>query len=442
MSKRGVSRKMLIIAICIVIIVVTAIIGYYYIAQPFAKAREVLIGQVVSLTGSAAGFGIGYQWGALKAIEDINKLGGVLVEGRRVPVRLITYDDGSDPAKTSALAVQLVTIDNVIALLGSGPPTFNNPLSVVADKYETPFICAGPFEPWWVAGPYKYAWNVGFRIGQPVPAGDPRAGKRGYTILDVFFSFTDKFADQTNRKVAVLALDDADGRGWYMIFGPALKERGYEPYEIERNFGLYPPGTTDFSSLILAWKEAKCEILWGNLPGVDFGVLWRQAAALGWRPKMAIIGRAALFYEDVSAWGGDLPLGIATEIWWDPAYPYSGIGGRTSKSLAEEWVKEMGYFVNRIAGFGGYAYTQLLLDAIEKAGTLDKKAINKAIGESTATILTGPVRFTDMHDSPVPLVLGQWVKTDKPWIWECPIVYSDHPEIKPTHEPIFPLPPS
>jgi ABC-type branched-subunit amino acid transport system substrate-binding protein len=403
--------------------------------------KEVIIGQVVSLTGPAAGFGQGYAWGASKAVEDINKLGGVKVGERRIPVRLITYDDESDPTKTASLATQLVLVDNAIALLGSGPPTFNNPISVIAERYKTPFICAGPFEPWWASGPYNYAWNIGFRIGAPIPAGDPRAGKPGYTILDVFFGFTDKFADQTNRRVAVVACDDADGRGWYSIFGPALKAKRYEAYRVEENFGLYPPGTTDFSSLVLAWKEARCEILWGNLPGVDFGILWRQSVVLGWRPKMAIIGRAALFYEDISAWGGDLPLGIATEIWWDPSYPYPGIGGRTSASLAEEWVKEKGIFVNRIIGFGGYAYMQLLLDAIERAGKLDKEAINKAIAETNMTILTGPVKFTAEHDAPVPLVLGQWIKTDKPWVWECPVVFSPHPGIRPTHEPIFPLPP-
>jgi len=423
---------------------VTATTATTPITTPTAPpaGEEIRIGTVQSLTGSHAGFGFGTLWGVQKAVEDINALGGVKVGGRRIPVRLITYDDGSDPSKTAALVTQCITVDNVVAMIGNDPPALGNPQCVTADRLRTPMVIASPFEPWYAAGPYTYVWNIGFNIGTPPPPGDPKYGKRGYTILDVIFGFTDKFADQTNRRVAVVACDDGDGTAWYAIFGPALAERGYKPYRVEEKFGLYPPGTMDFSSLITAWKEYGAEILWGNLPGVDFGTLWRQAKLLGWRPKLAYLGRGALFYDDVVAWGGDLPLGVACEVWWDPCYPYPGIGGRTSGSLAEEWVKEKLTPPNRMLGYSGYPKAQLLFDAIERAGSLDKEAINRALAETdNVIVLTGPVKFTDKHNSPVPLVIKQWVKTDKPWVWEDVVVYSDHPDIPAQREPIFPLPP-
>ena len=161
---------------------------------------------------------------------------------------------------------------------------------------------------------------------------------------------------------------------------------------------------------------------------------------MGYRPKIAIPARAALYYEDISAWGGDLPWGVATEIWWDPSYPYKGIGDTTPASLYERWYKETGRPLNRGIG-AAYDVTQILLDAIERAGTLDKEEINKAMAATDGVFINEYTKFTDTHDSPTPITFGQWLKTDKPWVWECPVVYSQHPQLKPTSEPIFPLPP-
>ena len=405
-------------------------------------AAEIRIGGPLSLTGAMSAFGQGLNFGHLKAVEDINKLGGVNVGGRKLPIKYIAYDDASDPTKAASLASQLILADKVDALVhGNGPPVTTGPICVTADRYKVPYLMGSPLEPWWAGGPYKYAWSILFRIGMPIPSGDPRAGMPGYSILDIFFALTDKYRAQTNEKVALLAADDADGRGWYGAFPPALVDKGYEPLGTDRNLGLYPPGTTDFSSMIREWRDNKCEILWGNLPGPDFGIAWRQCAELGYRPKIAIAARAALFYEDVSAWGGNLPWGVGVEIWWDPTYPYKGIGDTTPASLAERWYTETGKRLNRNIAFG-YSAVQILADAFERAGTLDKEAVNNAIANTDGMFMTGRIKFIpDTHDSPTPLTYGQWVKTDNPWVWELPIVLSFFPDLKPTHDPIFPLPP-
>jgi len=404
--------------------------------------EEILIGSSISLTGPMAAFGEGVLFGRRKAIEDINNQGGVSIGGRKMFIRDIVYDDGSDPAKAASNASQLILSDGVVALVhGNSPPVTMNPLSVAADRFKVPLIMGTPFEPWWAAGPYQYAWNILFRIGTPIPEGDPRAGKPGYTIIDNYLAFTNRFRDSTNGVAAVITTDDVDGRGWYGIFPRVLADNGYKPVGVERNLGLYPPGTTDFSSLIREWKNAEAEIMWGNLPGPDFGVVWRQCASLGYRPKLALIGRAAVNYEDVAAWGGDLPLGVATEVFWTPSLPFKGIGGRTAESLANEWIQATGRPVNWSIGYG-YAAVQIFADAVERAGTLDREAINKAIGETEGEFMCGYVKFIkETHDSPIPGAIAQWFKTDKPYVWEAHIVLSLHPNIKPTRDPIFPLPP-
>jgi branched-chain amino acid transport system substrate-binding protein len=413
--------------------------------------KEILIGTPAPMTGMFAGFGEGCGFGMKAAVEDINKQGGVSLKkyGKKLPVKLIVRDVESDPMKTATLAEDLCVRDKVNALLSPDEPvTIHGPVATVADKYKVPHVIGGgPFEPWngmrmEVKPPWEYTWLLGFRIVMPYPKGDFRA-RPGYTIKDTWFGMMNEFGPKTNKVAGVLASDDPDGVGWYGLFPGALKEWGCKVIGMDKKLGLFPMGTTDFTPIIKEWKDNNVEILWGNCPGPDFGTLWRQSRAQGFKPKIAMIGRAPLFYVDAKSWGGDLPWGVGVEVWWDKAYPPDscpGIGGTTAKSLYERWTKATGQPLNPAIGHG-YFEMQVMLDAIKRAGALDGAAINKAIAETDMKTISGRVKFIkEQHFSGIPLFVGQWVKTDKPYVWELPIVYSQHDWLKPTHKPVFPIP--
>jgi len=413
---------------------------------------EIRIGACESVTGMFSGFAGGAVFGLKAAVDDINKLGGVYVEeyGRKLPVKLIVANNESDPSKAGTLASDLVLRDKVHLLVnGAGPATMFNPQAIIAERHKIPYLAGfGPLEPWQAARqaadpPWQYIWAVGFAIATPAPAGDFRAGKPGYTIMDTWFSFMDMFGDQTNKTVAVLASDEPDGRGWYVTFAPELEKRGYNVIGEEKELGLDPIGTTDFSANIKEWKDNNCEVLWGNTPGPDFGTQWRQCHAMGYVPKIVLVGRATLFYEDVSAWGGDLPQGVGAEGIWGAEYPpesFPGIGDTTPKTLFERWFEETGRPLNQGIGYA-YAAMQVLVDAIERAGTLDGTALNKAIGETDIPSINGRVVFPpEEHHCRFPLTMRQWMKTDKPWVWENPVIYSAHDFVRPTAQPMFPIP--
>jgi len=435
------------------IIVVAGALIFGGCAKPAPTGpEEILIGACESVTGVFSGFCAGGTFGLRAATEDINKQGGVYVEeyGRKLPVKLIVVDNESDPAKASTLANDLVLRDKVHVLVNSpGPCTLFNPQSAVAEQYKIPYIAGeGPLEPWQGARmeaspPWQYTWGFGFAIATPAPAGDFRHGKPGYTVFDAWYPVLEMFAGTTNKKIAVFASDDADGRGWYKTFAPELEKRGLDVIGEEKELGLAPMDTTDFSPMIKEWQKNKCELLWSNSPGPFFGVMWRQAYSLGWVPKLALAGRAGMFYEDVSAWGGDLPWGVGTDRWWDPSYPpesFPGIGETTPKTLFDRWFEELGRPLNQGMGWG-YFPMQVLFDAIERAGTLDGPALSKAIGETDMMTISGRAVFTkEEQHCRLPLTYGQWMKTDEPWVWECPVVFSQHDFIKATAEPLFPIP--
>lgn len=409
--------------------------------------EAVLIGAPVPLTGMYAGFGEGALFGMKAAVDDINKLGGVYIKeyGKRIPVKLIAVNTESDPVKAGSLAEDLIVRSKVNFLaMGDQPPPMHAGIATVAERYKIPYVCSsGPEEPWsemWAKGNWQYSWATGlFAIATPAPPGDFR-NKPGYTIVDTWGDMLKLFGDKTNKKVAVFAADDPDGVGWYALFPKFLQSMGYQVYGVEQKVGLLPLETGDFSSVIKAWKKFGAEILWGNAPAPFVGTLLRQAKVLGFKPKMISIGRAPLFYEDIKAWGGDLPLGVGCEIWWDPSFGESpGIGGTTPKSLAERWEKETGKYLNR--GIGpGYRSIQVLLDAIERAGTLKAEEVNKALARTDLLTIAHRVKFNDKHFSRGPIVYGQWMKGKGKWDWECPVVLSKHAFIKATANPLFPIP--
>jgi len=186
------------------------------------------------MTGMFSGFGTGGVFGMQAAVEDINNLGGVYVEeyGRKLPMRLIVANNESDPVKVGTLAEDLVLRDKVQFLISPPcPPTMQAPTATVADRYKAPHVVAGtPMEPWLgmrqeVTPPWEYTWTYGFAIATPAPAGSIW-DKPGYTSMDTWLGMLDAFGDQTNKKVAIFASDDADGVAWYALFAPVLEDWG------------------------------------------------------------------------------------------------------------------------------------------------------------------------------------------------------------------------
>jgi branched-chain amino acid transport system substrate-binding protein len=409
--------------------------------------NEIRIGVVQAQTGMYAGFGQGAIFGMKAAVDDINKQGGVRVGNIRMPIKLIIVDNESDANKAGSLAESLIVQDKVNFICsGDEPPPMHAGVSLVCDKYKMPYVTSvGPTEPWLAmrqetSSKWQYTWATGlFAIVTPANEEDSRA-KGGYTVMDTWKAMLDLYGEKTNKKVGILAADDSDGRGWYKLFGPALKEAGYEVIGLDKNLGLLPLETTDFSSVIKQWKDEGVDILWGNCPAPFFGAAWKQANAFGFEPKMVSISRAALYYTDISAWGGDLPWGIGVEVWWDPSFKDSpGIGGTTPVSLAERWTKEIKQPVNPAIG-PGYRSMQVLIDAIERAGTIDPEKVNDALAKTDLSTVGHRVKFDENHFSRGPLMFGQWFKTDKPEKWELKVVFSKHNFAPATGEPIFPKP--
>jgi branched-chain amino acid transport system substrate-binding protein len=440
-------RKWLLVVVVVVVVgVVIGLVasGVIPTGGPTVPTK-ILVGVPSPQTGMYAGFGEGGVWGMQAAVDDINDLGGVYIEqyANNLTLELVVRNTESDPDKAGTLAESLILTDKVNFLAyGDQPPPMNAPIATKAEAHGIPYICTtGPAEPWLGmradAGDWSYTWATGlFAIGDPGDKGP------GYTIADTWLAMLDLVGNETNMVAGVFASDDPDGVGWHAAFPGILADWGCTVVANETGKSLLPMDTTDFSALMDEWVDNNVEIIWGNAPAPFVKTLLEQAwATEGFAPKLISIGRAPLFYEDVSSWAGDAPLGVLVEIWWDPAWGDSpGIGTTTPESLAARYLADTGAdAVNRSIG-AGYSIIQVLIDAIERAGTLDADEVCAALAETDLMTIRHRVAFDEKQFSRGPLVYGQWQWDEEAEDWVCPIVLSKHTFIETTGEVLFPIP--
>src|SRR5665213_2258486 len=106
---------------------------------------EVVIGAVLPLTGEESTVGTYYKAGYELATKEINDHGGVQLQAyhRKIPIKLIIYDDKTDPATSRNLYERLAVQDNVDAMLGGYSTDLVQAQTVVPNQHGIPYVNGG-----------------------------------------------------------------------------------------------------------------------------------------------------------------------------------------------------------------------------------------------------------------------------------------------------------
>ena len=132
---------------------------------------EVLIGQTAGLTGPHGDVARDVVLGTQALVQSVNDAGGI--HGRRL--RLLTLDDGHEPAQVVRNVRQLVSVDHVFGLLNLTGVSIRLSDKPLVDVWSTP--CVGGFSeatglagrthwdilrarPRWPADPPLHAWQL------------------------------------------------------------------------------------------------------------------------------------------------------------------------------------------------------------------------------------------------------------------------------------------
>ncbi len=112
------------------------------VAAPSAE-DTILIGEVGSLTGSEAAFGISTRNGIELALEEANAAGGV--KGKKLAVRV--YDDQSKSEEAGTAAKRLITQDQVKVILGEVASSSSLAMAPHAQEAKVPMISPSSTNP-------------------------------------------------------------------------------------------------------------------------------------------------------------------------------------------------------------------------------------------------------------------------------------------------------
>jgi branched-chain amino acid transport system substrate-binding protein len=383
-----------------------------------AGAENVLkIGFISPRTGALAGFGQtdGYVLDvARKAFAK-----GLSVNGKTFQVVVLDRDTQSDPSRASQLAKSLINSDQVDLMLAVSTPETINPVADACEAAGVP--CLSTVMPWeaWYFGrgakpgapsPFKWSYHFGFGVGE------------------FYRTYISQWsALPTNKKVAVLYPNDADGNAIREHLAPLLAKQGFSIVDP----GPYEDGTTDYSAQIAMFKKEKCEIFNTFPIPPDFAAFWRQAAQQGYTRmvKIAQVAKTGLFPAGVESLG-NLGFNLSSACYWHKVFPYtSSLSGITGTELADgyeaasgkQWTQQLG---------ASLALLDTGFEALRASGDpTSKDAVVKAIRTLNITTIAGKVDFTS---GPVPNVASgpvvgtQWVKAPKGSKFKVEYMVTEH----------------
>jgi branched-chain amino acid transport system substrate-binding protein len=377
-----------------------------------AAPKEIVIGASIPKTGVLSAFGLYEEWGYNTAVKEVNDAGGLALsqyDNAEVPVRLILYDDESTPDKVTANTERLILRDNVNFLLGSATPPLVIAGAVVADREGVPMVTPiAPIRAFLGAkDQWTWVWDIFFD--------ELEMTQQQFLTMDTV---------ESNKKVALFTDNEQDGVVMGGLWEENAKKFGYEVVA----HASFPVGTTEYGDFIRRAQEAGAEFVICQMITPDSIALWKQMQALDYRPKAIFFEKGG---EPVDWWTvhGTAAQGTMVAGYWYPDLGYPG-----AADLRTRFEQETGaQYSQHIADT--YAAAKVLLDAIARAGTLDRKAVNDEIAQTDATYVVGPVKFTEgngAHAAALPIFMLQWQDG------QVQIVY---PPDKATAQLIYPLPP-
>ncbi|MDX2010756.1 MAG: ABC transporter substrate-binding protein [Myxococcaceae bacterium] len=233
------------------------------VKPPEAKPADevLLLGEVGSLTGSEAAFGISTRDGIAMAIDEANEAGGV--KGKKLAVRV--YDDQSKPEEAASAVTRLITQDKVLVVLGEVASSNSLAMAPKAQDAKVPMISPSSTNPK-VTEVGDYIFRVCFI--------DPF---QGY-VMARYAHDELKFKD-----VAILTdKKSAYSEGLTEVFQRKFAEMGGKVVGVES----YAKGDTDFRAQLTNIKKLKAQGLY--VPGYyqDVAVIAEQAKELGLKVTM------------------------------------------------------------------------------------------------------------------------------------------------------------
>ncbi len=352
----------------------------------FAKSKPIVLGCPLST-------GFLYGWDAERgiklAVDEINKNGGVTVNGEKRPFKVEVMEtrdlEAGVPISEALLAVEKLILEKKSDFIVGGPVRSEAAIAAMdlLSKYKkVSIVTTGVLSPGYnkrIAKNYdKYKYC--FRISSEII----RIGKDIIKVFDIFKK------EHGFNKAYIMVQDVAHARKAGKFVGKLLKKSGWKVVGEQ----VYPTGSSDFSMGLLKAKRKKADILfiWMDMP--ETAILLKQwqkmrikALPMGFMSAAeqpgfwkATKGKCAYTIVDVVN-GGNAPSNLTP---WTMKFV---------KSYKKKWgLEPEGYGTS-----SSYMAVYALKEAIEKANSINSDKVVKALENLDMMGVYGRIRFDKSH---------------------------------------------
>src|SRR5258708_4432259 len=332
--------------------------------QAMQAGDTITIGVVMPITGREGKPGQYQREGIELAIKKINDAGGIVVKGKKLKIKEVFYDDGSDSAKSASLTERAMSSDNVTAVLGGYSTALGEAEAVMPDRYETPWITPGAG----ATSIFSHGYQYVFGTLSPITL-------LGSTSAEFLGSLVDQGKLKKGMKIA-LAVENTDhGIDYVNGIQEWIKQHpGYFTVVFNEKFEL---GGTDFSGLLQKVKSAKADIFLSDAHLQDYITMQRQYLQSGMHHQMISYGARGPESDARKALGDGINY-IFAGIWWSSKLPYPQV-----QQFVQDYKQFTGHDPDSCYAATAYDSMRILAAAITQAGSTDRAKVRDALRKAT-----------------------------------------------------------
>ena len=352
-----------------------------------AVAQDTLkFGAVAPKTGGLAGGAAVTFWPNVQLwAHDVNARGGLQVGDKSYMVEIVEYDDQTNPGETIKAVQRLATQDNADFILAPYGTGLNLAAAPIFDRYGYPMVTHTAISDQIETLSEKFP-NMFFTLG----------GATGLAggVVEVLSQMREQ--GEIGNSVAMVNVADAFGIELAEVAAPQFEAAGFDiVYSTS-----YPLGTSDLSPVVKAAKAANPDafVAW-SYPPDTFG-LTAQAKIENLDVKAFYAAVATAFPAYIGA-NGDSAEGVlgAGGVYAD---------GEAWSSYAARHEEVTGAKPDFWASGMVYASFQILEQAIEGAGTLDRDAVSAYIDANDFDTIMGEISWDEFNNNSAYWTVGQW----------------------------------
>ncbi|MER1965985.1 amino acid ABC transporter substrate-binding protein [Castellaniella sp. GW247-6E4] len=352
----------------------SAVIGLA-VAQPASAKLDSCDGPIVlgtTLSESGVFSTLADRWRNMTKIfaEEVNKRGGVQVKdcNKGLPIEFVMYDDQSVPATAVSLYERLASVDKVDFLVGPDWSSIGGPVSAVAERHKVPIVMANVATPSIYERGFKYVW------GTPAPV-VPRWSERYFEML--------AGVDPKPKTIYFITEDNPVMKGITTVWSKKVEDQGLKVVGSE----MFSSTQKDFTAVLAKVRSLKPDIIYvSSFDGASVPLVQQMAQmqikAMDIHHTMLTGSLERQVGADIEGWTGEL-------VW------YQGVKGDYSDlidTVLERSKVDMFDYIWTLARLNSYL---VIMQAIEKAGAVDREKVKAALYRGTFKSPAGDIVFDE-----------------------------------------------